>query len=335
MENIKLTILHRDVIFAKEFCAALLRYWKFVSIFVVSSVEEKKRINTDYILTDNGVLAAEFQEKGIHLYDDVIDVQETVFSIDRFQPIRSIASQLIAYCASDTQSKHLSLKDASDTTFIGITSGVGGSGTSSLAVCMGRILCRLYQRTALYISFEMYKPLSSIFCFNNVPRSFDRLLYHLTSKDKDCTLNIEDYLSEDTYSLKYISFESKFNSFAQIEEDDMYRLLNCIACCGKFDVVILDVPSSFSQHKSVMRMCEKQVVNFGFKKHCQISSELMQEDLEELCAFDMQGVADRLFAFHPLEDSESFILTETGFDIDIHGQFGAEVRAFVDSLEVG
>lgn len=330
----KLIILHRDGIYAKAFSEALTAYWKFASVIIALSPEGVELDGADYVLTDNRVLAMKLKERGIYLYDDESDVQDDVFSIARFQSMRSIVCQLIEHCAGGKHLNHASLKEVGDTSFIGITSGAGGSGTSSLAICMGRVLSRLYGKAVLYISFEAYKPLSYAFDFRPTGHSADILLYHLLSKSEDSALSLDDYFSEDSYSLKCISGMSKSNPFVHIEEDGVYQLLHCIACCGQFEIVILDVPCSFPHYKFLMRMCENQIVNFGFKKHCHIPSELSKEELGTICEYDIRAVKKRLFEFKPLEDRDSFILKGGRFDIDIHGQFGAEVRALVDSMEI-
>lgn len=330
----KLVILHRDDVYAKDFSAALAMYLNFGCVFIATSLEAAVQIDPDYIVTDNRLLALKFKEKGIHLYDDESDVQDEIFSIPRFQPIRSIASELIEHCAGDMHVKHLSLQEVGDTNFIGVTSGAGGTGTSALAICMGRVLSRLYGKRVLYVSFEPYKARFYAFSFRCAAHCADKLLYHLASKGEHCTLPLNDYLSEDAYGLKCIESGLKSSSFLNVDEEEVYQFLHYIARSGEFEFVILDVPCSFLHYKAIMQMCEKQIMNFGWKKHCYIPSALAKDELCALCDYSTNAVGKRLFEFKPFDDPDSFILTDDGFDIDIHGQFGAEVRALVDRMEI-
>jgi hypothetical protein len=336
METKSFALLHSDGKYAQDFAEALTQHWTNIVVSVVSSSEAKELLNVDYIITDNSVLAVTFKERGVYLYDDLDDVQSNVFSIARFQSICSIVSQLVEHCASGMgcSVSYLSFREASGTNFIGITSGSGGTGTSSLAVCIGRILSRLYAKSVLYVSFEAYKPLHYAFSFNCFGHSVDKLLYQLASKKRGDLVFLEEYISEDPFALKCIVNMTGINPLVNTEEEDIYNFLYCLTCCGKFEVIILDVPCSFLHYTSVMRMCEKQVVNFGFKSHCTIPSAIAKKELEELCSLDFEATKDRIFEFRPLSDDGSFIETDKGFDIDIHGQFGAEVRALVDKMEI-
>lgn len=329
-------LLHSDIQYAQDFAQALTQRWRNISVKILSCSKEQEACEADFIITDNVAFIESLKEKGIYLYDDLGEAQNYPAAIFRFQPIKMIVSQLMRFCAVDLESnaKYLSFREASNVLFIGVTSGAGGTGTSSLAVCIGRILARLYTKSVLYVSFEACKPLSYAFSFRESAYCINELLYQLSSGQSNKFSVLDKYLSEDSFSLKCIGNTSNMNPLLKTEEDDIYHFLHFLACCGMFDTVVLDVPCSFSHYTDIMKMCEKQIVNFGCKQHCHFPSSMLLSDLEEGCSLDCMEAKDRVFQFVPLLDEASFILTEKGFDVDIHGQFGAEVRTLVNSMEV-
>ncbi|NCB41521.1 MAG: hypothetical protein EOM59_02765 [Clostridia bacterium] len=334
MEYKRIILMHRDSQYAGELAGALAFYLKSSFMAVVTPNSNQELLDTDYLMTDNSTLAESYKEKGIYLYDDVETVSYPGFSIHRFQSVRAIAAQLLEYLGQSTFIGHISGKNADQAKFIGITSGSGGTGTSSLAVCMGRILSRLYGKSVLYISFEAFKPAHYAFSFNCCRASIDKLLYGLAGKAQNYMESLDDYVFEDAFELKYIAHKSNLNPLLNTEERDIYNLLYYFATVEALEIIILDVPCSFLHYASVMRMCERKVINFGFNPQCFIPSENLKNDLQELFDFASQDEKERVFEFKPLKDDDSFICLESGFDIDIHGQFGAEVRGLVDRLEI-
>jgi len=334
MEYKNFILAHRDSHYAGDLAGALSGYLKNVVISVVTAPSNEELLDADYVMTDNRALAEAHKEKGIYLYDDIEATPYPGFSVNRFQSIQAIAVQLLEYFGGNTPIEYLSRREAIQTKFIGVTSGSGGTGTSSLAVCMGRILSRLYGKEVLYLSFEAYKPTNYSFSFNCCGASMDKLLYGLAGKKESDMELLDAYTSEDPFALKCIAHVSNLNPLIYTEEEDIYDLLYYLATVGKFEMIILDVPCSLLHYANVMNMCEKKVVNFGFRAQCQIPSEIVKSELEELCDFASQGKQEQVYEFRPLQDDDSFFPLESGFDVDIHGQFGAEVRGLVDSLEI-
>ena len=332
----KVLISHSDSQYAQQLAQVLPQHWLGASVIVADSLSESELSSIDCVITDDVRLAEELKEKGMYLCDDCAEVQNGSSVIFRFQPINLIVSQLMRFCSAalENNAKYLSFREAGDTNFIGITSGAGGTGVSSLAVCMGRILARLYEKSVLYVSFEAYKPLQYAFSFPEAAYSLDELLYRIVAHENSGRSILKNCLSKDSFDLQTIGHRGNISPLVNAEEEDVYQFLYFLASCGMFDVIVLDVPSSFAHYTSVMRMCERQVINFGCNVHRYIPSLLLKGELEDLCSYELKAVQEHIFEFKPLWDDVSFILAESGFDVDIHGQFGAEVRELVNSMEV-
>jgi hypothetical protein len=222
--------------------------------------------------------------------------------------------------------------DPADAVFWGFTSGVGGSGTTSLAVAAGRILSRLLETQVLLASFDRFAS-ESDFRFEPGSLSVGQCLYRITGEDPIPGNMFPGCLQKDAYDLRRLGGAGEENPLCFAGEEDLYRLFRHIASCGSFRHVLLDIPSGISSWKSLMRMCERQIVNFGWRACRHGPSAALEDALRELSEGDGIDPERRIFPFRPLEDPDSFLRDPGGIDVDIHGQFGSEVRSLVDRME--
>jgi len=210
--------------------------------------------------------------------------------------------------------------------FIGITSACGGVGTSSLAVTLGRILSRLNEKNVLYISFDCLPSKCEV--KSGMSR---RDIYDIYCKAGNGDFNacisteekiISDFIVKDDYGLNYLKVEAKINPFHKGIPDNDGFLLQCNL---NYEFVILDVPSGSFAGVSVFNLCEDLIVNEGIakpyqKKYCDDCYELLK----------ILAPASRLHRFAAGIDAASF---ENG-NVDIHGEYGSEVRKLVTQLGI-
>lgn len=335
MENIRLILKHHDRIYAYALAAALSEKWRAISVCVATDHIAEGSTGSDFVLCDSAQSALTFGVKGIHLYDDKEDMIAEVPAVARFQPISAMVSALKNICAYGGSKNSIIPQIPGKVLFIGFTSGSGGVGTSTSAVILGRILSRLYSRKTLYIAFERSNPFDYAFSFESPNLPLDHLLYRISTGDCACFKLINEYAGKDSYGLYAMSVQSCLNPLALGTEDDVFQLLSVIAEYGNYDRVVLDVPFDFVYWKNIMRLCEKQVIHYGFREHCHVASDRAKGEMEELCELDHINAEDRILELRTLRDEDSFIISEHGFDVDIHGQLGAEVRELADRLESG
>lgn len=332
MKPIQIAVCHKDQVYAKALAEALSARWRRAGICVREPDSEVPLSGMDHILCGSSADALRYGDKGIHLYDDSEDVDPDRLAIHRFQPIERITAQLRSLC--DPVSGALPIaEEVSETIFWGLTSGVGGSGTSSLAIATGRILSRLHGMKVLLIGFGRFICNGSDFHTQPDSRSVGQFLYRVSAGECLSVDLLQACCRKDAFDLTLLCGPDKENPLCFADEEDLYQLMRHIARYGGFQRVLLDVPAEISCWKNLMRLCERQIVNFGCQMHRFGPSEIQADILRDRCLADGADPDARIYTFHPLEDQDSFLPDQQGSDVNIHGQFGAEVRELVDRME--
>lgn len=203
--------------------------------------------------------------------------------------------------------------------FIGITSGCGGVGTSSLALVLGRSLSRFFNKKVLFLSFDLLASKSPA----GGGASRKDFFNYYQKVISDCVESegcLSDFIVSDEYGLDYLKSDSGINVLYTGFENLERVLLNSDLV---YDVVILDVPSSQLKGLTMLPVCEYIIMNYGIAKVYQYKyCDEYAEFLKFLCP---DSVINKFIAH---EDTDSFIEGE----VDIHGEFGSEVRALAQKL---
>ena len=204
--------------------------------------------------------------------------------------------------------------------FVCFTSACGGTGCSSSAVAMARIMSKIHKKRVLVLSFDtmtekMYPP-SAI---KEKPKLDTGLSY-----GRDQTLKLP--LFADDFGVCYIRDRGFINPFHMLKEKELETVLESIARSKSFDLVILDIPYKMPYSEKLITCCEKVVVVSGYLTVQKKYSDSFIRHLE----LSIKGLKFRpaLFSFSVMEDKDSF---DEG-EVDIHDQFGAEVRQLADEL---
>ncbi len=331
MKPIHITICHSDPVYASALAQGLASRWRQSVFRVAVPGADAIPAGTDWILCDNAAGVAWHGSKRIHLYDDPDDLKGDQQGIHRFQPLSSIAAHLRSLCVEKSVEETLT-GDAGNTAFWGFTSGVGGSGTSSLALAAGRILARLYRSDVLLISFDGFAVRDNR-SEGESSTSLRELLYRIACGEGLTTELLQTHCRKDAYDLYQLGGADRMNPLCRADAEELYRLLRQIALSRAYQKVLLDIPPAFSCWKELMRMCEKKVVNFGFLGHRSGPSGCQTEVLRECCLDDGAEPDGSVYVFRPMEDPVTFLPERCPEGVDIHGQFGSEVRALVDRME--
>ncbi len=206
--------------------------------------------------------------------------------------------------------------------FIGITSGCGGIGTSSLALALGRSLSRFFNKKVLLLSFDLLASKSpSAGCASGASRKdFFNYYQKMISGAEETENSLSDFIVSDEYGLDHLKSDSGINvlhtGFEHLE--DVLKNFDPV-----YAVVLLDVPCSQLKGLTMLPVCENIIMNYGIAKAYQYRyCDEYTEFLKLLCP---DAIINK-FISH--EDPESFAEGE----LDIHGEFGSEVRALAEKL---
>jgi len=201
--------------------------------------------------------------------------------------------------------------------FIAFTSALGGSGTTSLALVLGRTLTRLYGKEVMYISLDFISgkgiPSGSL----TTPVLFD---FYQKPDDEIAVNNLKSTVLKDEYGLYFLTSKETINPFYgdRISFDMLITVLSSMC-----EILLIDVPSNCCFNKSLSN-CEDIVVNYGFKSYGKELSEKYSDYLSR------QYELSNIHKFVGINDEYSFEKGKT----DIHGEFASEVRELVTKLKV-
>ena len=197
--------------------------------------------------------------------------------------------------------------------FIGFTAGCGGAGTTSAALAMGRTLSRLNGLNVLYMSFDFFG--TKCFSRGNGKR---KDLYDVLICDEDTEI-LKKTISEDEYSLKYISFDEFINPL-HLQAEQLEFLFKSISI--EYDVVVLDVPCNCMMCIEILPYCDDIVVVYGYNPKLYEYGDTDYYFAENLCPNSV---------CHKLRTDLDEVSFE-GETVDIHGAFAARVREIADQI---
>ena len=204
--------------------------------------------------------------------------------------------------------------------FVCFTSACGGTGCSSSAVSLARIMSKLRKKRVLVLSLDtlaekMYPP-SAL----KTKTVFDTGLQY----GRGQTLKLP--LSTDDFGVSYVHDKGFINPFHMLDERALETVLENVSRSRDYDMVILDIPYKMPLSEKLITCCEKVVVVFGYLPYQIKHNDSFLRHLE----LNIKALKFRplLYSFAAMEDRESF---EDG-EVDIHDQFGAEVRQLAEEL---
>ena len=208
--------------------------------------------------------------------------------------------------------------------FICFTSPLGGCGCSSAAWTLGRIASKIFKRKVLIISLESLK-------IKLLPRSAVRsekgnIFSGIYCGSSNYGMALEFPLYRDEFGVSYMASEEYFNPLCNISEDELNSFFETISSSNEFDLVILDIPLRRPSFEKYIFCCEKAVIISGYIREKRWVSDDFLAHLESDASELKESPV--FFKFAAEEEKESF----TDDDVDIHGQFGAEVRELADEL---
>ncbi len=209
-----------------------------------------------------------------------------------------------------------------NTIFIGFTSTVGGAGTSSTAVVFSRITAKLWGKKLLLISFDGISSKMSPVCGAG---GFVKEIFVSLRSGGDAGKLLET-AARDEFNVSYLTDAGYFNPLPELSADDLNYCMDKISSCGIFDIVVLDFPFRGIRAVEWSSLCEKVVFCTGRSVSGKADKDGFCRSMELFTA-EMPEKPSFLF-FTPGEDPESF---SEGI-VDIHGQFGAEVRELASEL---
>ena len=141
---------------------------------------------------------------------------------------------------------------------IGFFSASGGTGKTTLAVSVSRILT-LYHKKVLYLSFEEIPSISIYFGESHHQKTISDFLYQFFIKEKESVVRlIKDYLITDSWGVDTFASNINYYNLMQLDPEDIKILLNYLCTYTEYDYICLDIPNPFQpQNTAALSLCHQ------------------------------------------------------------------------------
>ena len=207
--------------------------------------------------------------------------------------------------------------------YVCFTSPCGGTGCTSSAVAFARIASKIYRKKVLVISFDVMTekmiPVSAT-------RPAGKLSTGLFFDPKGRELCFTMPALADDFSVSYLYDRSYINPLHSISEEELKVFLEYVSRSMLYDLAVLDIPYKSLFSEKLFMCCEKTVIVGGYLETQRYYLGSFEERIRQIS--ERLEAKPGVYIFNPMEDPESF----SRGDVDIHDQFGAEVRELAEEL---
>lgn len=166
----------------------------------------------------------------------------TVF---KYQPVNNIVEQILNIYMEKYETDGLFMGSSEvDTRIVSVFSASGGSGKTIFSLNLANQLT-LQGKNVFYINLESYSSVGAVFSNGD---SFSKLLYYLKKRDENLNLKLEQLKKFDSgLKMYYLEPLNSPRELAELEKEDLEKLMKALVDAGNYDFIVLDLDSVFSQ----------------------------------------------------------------------------------------
>lgn len=141
---------------------------------------------------------------------------------------------------------------------IGFFSASGGTGKTTMALSVSRILS-LYHKKVLYLSFEEIPSICVYIEENHHKKTISDFLYQFFMKEKESVVHvIKDYLITDRWGVETFVSNINYYNLLQLDHEDIKIFLNFLCRYTDYDYICLDISNPFqAQNNTALSLCHK------------------------------------------------------------------------------
>ncbi|NLK73414.1 MAG: AAA family ATPase [Clostridiales bacterium] len=225
---------------------------------------------------------------------------------------------------------------------IGFYSSSGGAGTTSIAICVSRVLA-MRDKKVLYLNFEAIPSTKSFFVLDESKRNMSDFLYYLFIKEgQNISALINSFTVQDKWGVHTFIPQSNYNDLLQLTCDETTYLFETLCTGGNYDYICIDFSPEINEKKILMlSLCYKIFNIIGdfepaktkaeiFFLYCNSSNNLaFVNNSVPVYNFCSEGKEAELFIEN---DAKSFNEKDDVLAISLDGKFGKGVRKVVSHI---
>lgn len=353
MDSISIGIITRDPEYGKVLgkCISLYHRDIIVTLYTEDDIEKMVSIGHDVCIYDSGIVPEDEISTDIILYEKEFDVNVTGdiekenSGLWRYEKVPNIVREII-YRYEKKNGRNVGRRDKAADIY-GMISASGGAGCSSVAWASLQEFRRFHNLKTCYISLESFESTGNFVRLSGNEKPADEYLYRVMMSSTDCfdIGQIESFIAEDDYGTEaFVPFRGK-NKLAGLDSDELYGFLEKISDCGRYDVIVIDYGTFFSEAAvKSFKMCRKLCMVSDCRRR-EAKSDKLKKYIHQLSEGEYEDkiiyVKNKAAVFGSDDNSsqemilpyskESFIENDI-IRVTLDGQFGEGIKDLVIRL---
>lgn len=333
MKKLAVAVLTREAKYGKDLARGIAEESEKISVRCedVSCLNDSEKQATAEKLTEAGyilvtdelaLLKESLKEQSLFLVSDEKDITETANSVAKLSATETIFQKIREMYFSINQIDFFRLQDGEEK-LIGIFSGTGGAGTTTVSIATARWLSMISDEPVLYINVSLRDDYKYYAAANEKRFSKKKLLFHIA---EGMNWQAEDYCYKDKYGVSYFMPETGDNCFSRREY--LEKLLTSLAEKKVFKYIVMDGLCCGMENLCDLKISILKADDSRSSFHC--------EDKDFITAYNWsekeRGLEAEDNCIYVRKDPESFKADDTGIQLSIEGSFSASARHIAEKV---
>lgn len=281
--------------------------------------------------------------------------EREIYRLSKVSELINKSIQKYSFIKSSYIAGHITRSDKAK--IYSFISSSGGSGVSSIALCIGRELATRRDENILYISLGPYHQERYFFNWSR-SNNLREYLFHMFYGDIRYCFSLDNYMKKDEWGLYHFNITTFTNKIDELTQDQFEKFIENIISLNLFHTIIFDLGCQISDKtKSVLDMSHKkffiEVKNDlrkeDFVKYLDLKDEstvfienfhlekndidkFFEEEVEDKNIEEIDETNKIKIRIPIRRDDEAFFVNEGLYDIRRDTNFSQDISKLVDSI---
>lgn len=267
VENLRIAIVSRDEAYNRALSLSLLNACREFDIEVFDSEKFVKLWSEyqgkcafydtfDIVLWAGNEISESYGDNIVFLTDKPSlidnDYKLNKFCIYKYSSAHTMLSSIFDIYSHLTGRASLFVRN-DNVRLVGFSSCSGGTGCTTLAICVGRELVRFHGMRVLYLSMEDVESTGNMFNITTGTRNIGEFLYRLLSHNREkynlpaSIPFLDGFIVKDPYGIEAFAPSKGKNPLRELRTDEIQKLVASLVDCGRYDCVLIDFSSCLTE----------------------------------------------------------------------------------------
>lgn len=291
MRPLNVCVAAKDMDYGMALCGSLMDWNnRFIpELMSAGGADGRDLSGFDLVIYDHD--PSVMPDNGILLVDDPADASADDLRFFKYGNAKLLGGELL-FAYGRMTGRDLSVFDRGDVKIYSVCGSRPGAGSTSVAIALARELKRFRHRRVFFVSCDEIEPAHE-FMEPAGGRTSREFLYYLISGREGMYSCLENFLCRDPYGLESFSPAPGRNPVLTLSGGGREKLLDFLAHCGRYDVIIFDIGNRLSEGAvSFMDASDKVIVINGQENLRRPDNWFLDEDSEECEGDEGSGGAD-------------------------------------------